>query len=239
VEHGFDGIDLDWEYPVTGGGPGTAPNPDDFDNFPLLLKKVREKLDEQGEKDDVHYLLTIAGAANTGFIENTQIERSQDYLDYVQVMTYDIHGSWEEVTGFNAPLLDGDGQTWSVDMAIQAYLDAGVPADKIVMGVPFYGDKYNVTSNKNNGLHQPFGGAGSITYNQIIQDDLINNGYIRYWDKGTEVPYLFNEEESIFITYEDKESIGLKGECINNNSLGGAMIWQLAHDHGNDLLDKL
>jgi chitinase len=239
VEHGFNGIDLDWEYPVTGGGPGTYPNPDDEDNFPLLLETLRQKLDEQGEKDGTHYSLSIAGAANTGYIKNTQIGTSHQYLDYVQVMTYDIHGSWEELADLNAPLYDDDGKTWSVDKAIQAYIDAGVPNEKLVMGVPFYGYTYDVTSDENNGLRQKYEGSGSVTYNRIMQNDYLNNGYTRIWDEGTQTPYLFNEELSRFITYDDVESITKKAEYIREQQLGGAMIWEISQDHGNDLLDAL
>lgn len=85
-------------------------------------------------------------------------------------MTYDIHGTWEQKADFNAPLLDDNGKTYSVDKGVQAYLDAGVPPEKLVMGVPFYGYKYNVTSGENNGLRQPFEGSGSITYDRVMKD---------------------------------------------------------------------
>lgn len=239
IEHGFDGVDLDWEYPVSGGGPGTYPNPADKENYPLLLEKIREKLDEQEEKDRTHYTLSIAGAANTGFVNNTQLGLSQQYLDYVQIMTYDIHGTWEPLADLNAPLYDDNGRTWSVDKAVTAYLDAGVPAEKIVMGTPFYGYRYNVTSSENNGLGQPYEGSGSATYSRIIRDDYLNNGYERFWDEGTQTPYLFNAEESVFISYDDPESLTIKAEYIRERGLGGAMIWEVSQDHGVDLLDSL
>lgn len=239
IEHGFDGVDLDWEYPVSGGGPGTYPNPADKENYPLLLEKIREKLDEQGVKDGYHYTLSIAGAANTGFVNNTQLGLSQQYLDYVQIMTYDIHGTWEPLADLNAPLYDDNGRTWSVDKAVTAYLDAGVPAEKIVMGVPFYGYRYNVTSSENNGLGQPYEGSGSVTYDRIVRDNFLNNGYERFWDEGTQTPYLFNAEESVFISYDDPESLTIKAEYIRERGLGGAMIWEVSQDHGIDLLDSL
>ncbi|MGN7297842.1 glycosyl hydrolase family 18 protein [Ferdinandcohnia sp. SAFN-114] len=239
IEHGFDGVDLDWEYPVSGGGPGTYPNPADKENYPLLLEKIREKLDEQGEKDGNHYSLSIAGAANTGFVQNATLGESQQYLDYVQIMTYDIHGTWEPLADHNAPLYDDNGKTWSVDKAVTAYLDAGVPAEKIVMGVPFYGYRYDVTSSENNGLRQPYEGSGSATYSRIMRDDYLNNGYKRFWDEGTQTPYLFNAEKSIFITYDDPESMQIKANYIRERGLGGAMIWEVSQDHGIDLLDSL
>lgn len=239
IQHGFDGVDLDWEYPVTGGGPGTYPNPADRDNYPLLLETLRNKLDEQGEKDNKHYLLTIAGGATAGFANNTQLGLSQQYLDYVQIMTYDIHGPWELLADFNAPLFDDGGKTYSVDRGVQAYLDAGVPRDKLVMGVPFYGYRYNVTSGEDNGLRKPFLGSGSITYNRLIRDDLISNGYQFFWNEGSKVPYLYHPEEQIFISYDDQISMRYKAEYIRDQQLGGAMIWEISQDHGNDLLASL
>ncbi|MBS4196506.1 glycoside hydrolase family 18 protein [Lederbergia citri] len=240
LKYGFDGVDLDWEYPVTGGGTGTYPNPADKENFPLLLEKVREKLDEQGEKDGKHYLLTIAGGATASFASNASLGFTHQYLDYVQIMTYDIHGPWESVADFTAPLFDDNGKTYSVDRGIQAYLDAGVPADKLVMGIPFYGYQYNVTSTENNGLRQPVsGGSGAITYNNIMSQDLLNNGYERFWNEGSKVPYLFNKETLHFISHDDEESIGLKAEYIRDRGLGGAMIWELSQDYRNQLLSKI
>lgn len=237
--HGFDGVDLDWEYPVTGAGPGTYPNPADKENYPLLLQAVREKLDEQGAKDGRHYLLTIAGAATAGFARNTTIGLSHQYLDYVQVMTYDIHGTWESLADFNAPLFDAGGETYSVDKGIQAYLDAGVPADKIVMGVPFYGYRYKVTAGTNNGLRQTYTTGGSITYNTLVNQRLTENGYTRYWHEGSQVPYLYSAAESIFITYDDPQSLRMKTDYIRAKQLGGVMIWELTQDHQIDLLETL
>ncbi len=239
VEHGFDGVDIDWEYPVTGGGPGTYPNPADKENFPLLLKAIRQKLAEQQQIDGKYYTLSIAGAANPSFINNSQIGWAHKYLDFVQVMTYDIHGTWENLADFTAPLYDDEGKTWSVAQAVEAYLAAGVPKEKLVMGVPFYGYRYNVASAKDKGLRQPFTNAEAVTYNAIVKNDLLGTGYERYWDEGTKVPYLFNAEKLIFISHDDEESITLKAEYIKEQDLAGAMIWELSQDHGIDLLDSL
>ncbi len=237
LEHGFDGVDLDWEYPVTGGGPGTSPNQADKKNFPLLLKAMREKLDELAEEKDRPFTLSIAGAANPSFVENTQIGWTHEYLDYVQVMTYDIHGTWESFADFTAPLYDDRGKTWSVDKAVQAYLEAGVPGEKLIMGVPFYGYKYKVTSKEDRGLRQAVTKSESIPYSTIVK--LLGNGYQRHWNAGSAVPFLFSEEEMAFISHDDKESIALKARYIREQGLGGAMIWEISQDDGIELLDTL
>lgn len=239
IDNNFDGVDLDWEYPVSGGGTGTTPNPKDKETFPLLLKTIREKLDAQETKDGKHYSLSIAAGANSGFANNTTIGESHKYLDYVQLMTYDIHGNWEAKADYNAPLYDDNGQTYSVDKAVNIFLNAGVPKEKLVMGVPFYGYQYTVTSAENNGLRQTFTAGSAITYKSIVKGNLENNGYTRYWSDGAKVPYLWNPATKHFITYDDPESMKLKAEYIKENGLGGAMIWQLTQDHNIDLLDSL
>lgn len=222
LQYNFNGVDLDWEYPVSGGGPGTVINPADKENFPLMLQKIREKLDAQEETDGKHYSLSIAGGANSSFANNTTIGDSQKYLDYIQLMTYDIHGNWEAKADYNAPLYDDNGLTYSVDKAVNIFLDAGVPKEKLIMGVPFYGYQYTVTSTEDNGLRQNFTSGGAIAYKSILSGDLENNGYTRYWSEGAQVPYYWNPTTKHFITYDDPESLKLKAEYIKEKGLGGS-----------------
>lgn len=230
IEHGLDGVDLDWEYPTTEA---------DRHNFPLLLKTIREKFDEQENQDEKEYILSIAAGANSSFAYNSQIGESQQYLDYVQLMTYDIHGPWETKADFNAPLYDDDGATYSVDKAVQIFLDAGVTADKLVMGIPFYGYQYKVTSTENNGLRQSIDTEGvnaAIPYREIVNNDFPSKGYTYYWSEGSKVPYYFNPTTKTFISFDNPESIKSKAEYVKEKGLAGAMIWELTQDHEIDLL---
>jgi chitinase len=86
-------VDIDWEYPVSGGLPGNTIRPEDKKYFTLLLQKLREKLDKRCVIDNKHYLLTIAGGCESSYISNTEISLIQQYLDSANVMTYDIHGT--------------------------------------------------------------------------------------------------------------------------------------------------
>lgn len=241
VKYGFDGIDIDWEYPVSGGLATNTRRPEDKRNFTLLLKKLREKLDARTQTDGRKYLLTIAGASGTWYIDNTELGLLHPYIDYANIMTYDIHGTWDAYTDFNAPLYSSTDNSaqyqWSVDQSVNAWLNAGFPASKLVMGIPFYGNKYNYAGKTNNGLYQSFSGGNSVSYATIASNYLNAEGYVRYFHQQSMVPWLFNG--STFISYDDAQSIGLKAQYVKNKNLGGAAIWELSQDPDKVLLSAL
>ncbi|MGM7700476.1 glycoside hydrolase family 18 protein [Pseudalkalibacillus sp. Hm43] len=241
-KHGFDGVDIDWEYPVNGGAPNNKHRPEDKENFTLLIKETRSQLDALEQKTGEQYILTIAGTAGTSFLKNTEMDKLATHLDFVNLMTYDINGQWYQKTGHNAPLYTSSGNPpnkWSADDTVKVYAEAGVPKDKLVLGVPFYGRKYDAITPLNKGLHQPFVvDGGSLTYDTLEKSYINQNGYKRHLDPETKVPYLWNGTSS-FISYEDPESIGFKTDYIHDNGLAGAMIWELSHDRKGKLLEAL
>jgi len=241
VKYGFDGVDIDWEYPVNGGLSTNVKRPEDKQNFTLLMQKLREKLDARGVIDGKKYLLTFAGASGSWYINNTELGLLNQYVDFGNVMTYDIHGTWDMFTDFNSPLYNNSDSSpqykWSIDSSIKAWKNAGFPGDKIVVGVPFYGYKYNSVVNINNGLYQTFSGGSSISYANIALNYLNAQGYVRYFHQQSMVPWLFNG--STFISYDDEESMGHKAAYIKNNTLGGAVIWELSQDPSRVLLNAL
>lgn len=242
LSYNFDGVDLDWEYPVSGGKVGNINRPEDKQNYTLLLKTIREVLDAQSAKDGKNYLLTMAGGASKVHATNMELNLLHQYVDYIQLMTYDIHGEWDRITGMNAPLNrdpeSGFTWEWSVQDAVETYITSGVPANKLVMGLPFYGRVFNLVNNVNNGLYQSFtGGGSSISFAKLDANYVNQNGYIRYWEADSKVPWLFNG--STFITYDDVESIGYKTSFIQSKGLGGAMIWELSQDPNAVLLTKI
>ncbi len=240
-QYGFDGIDIDWEYPGGGGKNPNVGRPEDTENFTLLLAELRTQLDVQGEADGgAHYLLTIAAPASPTYYEKIQLDQIPQYLDFINVMTYDFYGSMSATTGHHAPLYasassPADTVRFNVDSVVQDFLAAGVPADKLVVGVPFYGKGWAGVPNENNGLFQPSTGLPRGTYENGWFDygDLAKNyvgTYPRYWDDQAKAPYLYDPDKGVFITYEDPESLAIKTNYVKEHSLGGIMFWELSED---------
>jgi len=229
--YGFDGLDVDWEYPTGNGEPGNVERPEDPANFILLMAELRKQLDEAGAADGRSYLLTIATSANAAQVEQIDWVAAQESLDWINVMAYDFAGPWSETTGFNAPLYGEQ----SADTAIQAYLAAGIPADKLVLGVPFYGRGWKEVAAENDGLHQPYGSIPGGTYGEgVFEYEDISKFWVNYmtrqWDEAAQVPWLYSEGTGIMISYDDVESLQIKAAYVNEQGLGGVMFWELSAD---------
>ena len=252
-KYDFDGVDVDWEYPVGGGKEGNKNRNEDKSNYTLLLAELRKQLDEAGKADKKHYLLTIAAPAGPRTIGNLEIDKIHHHLDWINVMAYDFHGSWDATTHFNAPLFaikddparDEMSKKLNVDAAIRTYLEAGVPAEKIVLGVPFYGCGWSGVAKDNNGLFQPKKSIPKGTWEEGKFDyqDLAKN-YIgkfqRHWHTEAKVPWLYDEKSGVMISYDDPESLKFKAQYVRDKKLGGIMIWELsADDAKSSLLNAL
>ena len=243
--YGFDGIDVDWRYPVSGGAPENNARPEDRENYTLLLAALREQLDLRSKQDDQSYLLTVTAPAVDSLYANIQLDQIHIYLDWINLTAYGFHGSWSTLASHQAPLYantrDPRGEyvqnVYNVDAAVTAYLDAGVPANKIDVGIPFYAQTWsNVPANDFFGLYQPAGGVpagarpGGILYYRDLMPLLNSTSYVRFFDDETKSPWLYNAAERIAISYEDQESILYKTAYVRSLGLGGIMVWELSYD---------
>ena len=240
AEHGLDGIDLDWEYPVSGGLPGTIHRPQDGENFTLLLQAIRARLDEQGERDGKDYLLTVAGAASEGYLRDIQPQAVAEVVDHIFLMAYDIHGPWDSYADLNAPLYAPSERSPqyqnSVADSIQAYLDAGVPPEKLVLGMPLYGYLYQGVSGRNDGLYSTFTSAKSVSYDALVRRYLSDSAYRQLRHQEAQVPYLYGNGS--FLSYEDPQSMAAKGELARSLGLGGIGFWELSQDRSAVLIES-
>ena len=160
-------------------------------------------------------------------------------LDWASVMTYDFH-TGDSRTGFNAALYNHDDPSnpkLNLHDSVQAILAKGLPREKLVAGVPFYGRGWR-------GVQSAAAwsdGTGSLQvggYTNIAETFLKSPGYVRHWDDVAKVPWLYNADTKEWISYDDPESMTLKGEYIAAQHLAGAMFWELSNDDGR-LLDAL
>jgi len=247
LKYQLDGIDVDWEYPNQSGA-GNPYGPQDIANFTLLLKEMRVQLDAQcikdGRAEQDKYLLTIATGGDQAFVENTQLGEVQRYLDFINIMTYDFYNGWHRTTGHHANLTmandDPAEEQKSILASVQGHVDAGVPIQKINLGIPFYGRKWEGVETENNGLFQKATSVGMIEYYRgIVQNCLTNDNYQQLWDSSAQVPYLWNEKEQIFISYENQRSIKLKIDYLKKAGLGGVMFWEYSDDYHSELLDAI
>ncbi len=235
LDHGFDGLDIDWEFPVGGGAAGNIERPEDGENFVLLLQALREQLSTLSNPQGKPYLLTIA-AGNDSAQLALDWARIHPLLDWINVMTYDMHGMQDGTTGLNAPLYANPSQPNkpSIDRSITDLLAFNIPPDKLVLGVPFYGVGWSGVGSVNAGLYQPFTrladgslGLGYFDYDGVSS---LPSGYATYWDEASRAPWLYDPASGTFISFENGDSLTAKAAYVKTHGLGGVMIWELSMD---------
>lgn len=230
----FDGVDIDWEYPIGGGNTGNHYSPMDAHNLTAFYALMRAKLDSINP----HLFLTAAVPATESVLGNYQIRKDEKYLDWYNLMTYDFTGAWAPTTGFHANLLTPPDHPSlnSFDQAVKYFLDTlGVERNKIVPGVAFYGRGWMNVGSKDNGLYQPADGAAPGEYEEGINNysslmPLTARGYTYHWDRVSMAPWLYSPTQRIFWSIDDAKSIALKYHYVVAYHLGGIMCWDISGD---------
>jgi chitinase len=241
AQYQLDGLDVDWEYPAMAGSTQNF-RPEDKQNYTALLSELRERFDRDAKKNGRRLYLTIAAGASPEFLTHTEMDKVSRVVDTVNLMSYDYYepGSGP-ITGHHAALYTNpnDPQKESGDASVRAFEQAGVPADKLVLGVPFYGHAWSDVPATANGLYQT-GKKAPDVYAQFsaIQSSMLGHGYTRFWDPVSRVPWLYNAETRTFVSYEDPQSIAGKCEYVHANNLAGMMVWDLESDDASGTLLK-
>jgi chitinase len=239
-DHDLDGVDIDWEYPGLKGEDNIF-RPEDKQNYTLMFKEIREELDTLQQQTGKKYLVTTAVGGGSYYTEHTEMDKAVAYLDYVNLMTYDFSGSRTKHHTNLYARRKKDLHESSADHSVQIFLDAGVPAHKLVMGIAFYGRGGGIDSIINRrGYDQkitsPFR-AGGYTY---IKDSLmIKPGFRTYWDRRAKAPYIFNKTDKKFVSYDNERSVALKCKYVKKHDLAGVMFWEYYSDPKGYLLTAI
>ncbi len=238
----LDGLDVDWEYPGQAGA-GHPFRSADKQNFTRLLKDLRVRFSQEEMKSHHRLYLTIAAGASQDYLEHTEMTRAQRYVDAVNLMTYDYYGpASDPVTGNHSPLMTdpADPKAVSADASVRAFMAAGVPAGKIVLGIPFYGRMWSDVPDVQHGLFQPGKPAatGDLPFS-TVRTMLVGPGVTRFWDAAAQVPYLYNPQTREFVSYEDAESAAAKCRYAVRHGLQGVMFWSYFNDPSRELLGAI
>lgn len=238
-EYNFDGLDMDWEYPANRDG-----KPYDKENFAHLCKETREAFDNEAQTTGRDRLLfTSAVGAGTAVVDSAyDVPVMAQYMDFICIMSYDLHGSWESFTGLHTGLDASDAdadKTLNVMFAANYWHQKGAPRNKLIIGLGTYGRSFTLVDASNHGVGAPASGAGApgtytrekgfLSYYEICE--MRKNGGTTYRDPVAKVPYYVNPNTKLWVGYDDKESIYAKlTELIIKDGYGGAMTWALDLD---------
>ncbi|KAM9936290.1 hypothetical protein OXX80_004153 [Metschnikowia pulcherrima] len=222
-KYNFDGIDIDWEYPS---------NTTEARQLVNLLHLLRFSLD----KVNPHLCLTVAAPAGEETISTMLVKEMDQYLTFWNIMTYDFAGSgWSDRTGFHSNLYGPNGDNGlSADLVIGKYLERGVPASKLVLGMPMYGRGFKRPSAKAPG--------GKFKKSTDVKDDSID---FRKIDRTGEVhdthkvaAYVYDRKRDLLITYDSPRTIKEKAKYVLQTGLGGGFFWDSKGDTRSSLLIK-
>jgi len=248
-----DGIDVDWEYPGVARDPesdtdeGCPVVGDDFTNYTLLLKEMREAFDEKyGEGNKK---ITTCSSVNLKTVAAQDVENFAQYVDLINIMSYDMTGSYDPVTGHQTALYSTNDDMHSVDKGVKKFLELGVPASKINIGSPLYCHGWGGVTPDEAGNVVGVAGTGEgyvgdMVWNKLkaLELKVVEDGELGWhkgYDKAAEAAYLYNDNPNSkfyknYLTYEDEQSLDAKLKYIADNKLAGVIVWEIAGDRAVD-----
>lgn len=163
-------------------------------------------------------------------------------MDFINLMTYDYHASWDGITGQNSPLYDTNNPTFNADASVTAWIGAGAPASKILLGLGFYGHNFQLTDPSSNGLGAASSGpgdAGPYTkqagFNSYLEicSNLAQGGWTTVYDDSQVCPYSYSGDQ--WVGYDNVQSITAKTQYAVSKGLAGVMMWAIDNDDLNNV----
>jgi chitinase len=221
---GSDGIDLDWEYPAIEGPPGHRFTPEDKGNFTQLVKRLREVL-------GLSQTITFAAGGFGKFLEEAIDWQSvMPYVDFVNLMTYDLINDYSKVTGHHTALYSTSFQKESTDSCVRWLLSHGVDPGKLIVGAAFYARIWKDVPPTSYGLNQSGNFQRTVGFSAFEKELSTASGFKHHWDSTAQAPYAYDPEHGRFATFDDKRSIEAKTRYVLKLGLGGIMFWHLGQD---------
>lgn len=246
----FDGIDIDWEFPGGGGANGSLGSSADGEGFATLMKELRSALDALGQKHNRQYQLTAAMSGGVEKLSRIPWAKTQQYMDFINLMTYDYYGAWNGTLGHQTGLYPSQHPAitgFSADEAVNYLLGQQVPAAKVTLGAAMYGRGWTNVQGATNA--DPFigsGGAGisgswekGIEDYKVIESKYLGgaqgtgaNGFSLGWDDVAKASYAWNASTKTLVSFDSARSVFHKGQYVLNNQLGGLFAWEIDADNG-------
>jgi chitinase len=225
IANGYDGVDLDWEYPAT-----TA----DRSNLTLLVHEIRQAFNALTPYRSISLAVPAGNWSGKWFDFAAMVAD----IDWYGIMTYDFYGSWSTTSGPNSPLYGNwstNTQGWIDDSFTYYSITRAIPKAKLLVGVPFYGWVFNSST-----MYGPSTGASQKPYQTIAP--YLSQGWTRSWDSQGQIPYMINPGATQVISYEDTASIASKCDYVLQKGIPGVIIWAIGQDYlsgGQPLLEAI
>lgn len=245
--YGYDGIDIDYEFPTVSGlsESAAAQKKADFVNF---MTELRGGLDELSATTGKEYTLTMAVPGTSWAFSLFDMVSLCEQVDYFNIMNYDTYVNRGLTLHHTSPYDNAVLSGGSVASDIVTFQNLGVPASKIVPGCGLYSRLWsNVSAGPNgDGLYQ----AGTIDNNSYIhysqllssyigKDGTGVNTYTRYWDDSAKAPYLYSPTQKTFLSYDDAESVAYKCALVVESGVRGIMVFDYCTCDGTGIFKQI